>query len=111
MAVSNVIQELLWVNSVLMELGFDVVLPSIIYCDNQSAIALSNNSVHHGRSKHIDIKHHFIRDVINNNKVEMKWVESSNQVADIMTKPLSGNSFIKLRNEINLKSIENEKSD
>nr|GFC21589.1 copia protein [Tanacetum cinerariifolium] len=59
-----------------------------LYCDNQSAIALSCNSVQHSRSKHIDIRHHFIKDQVERRIVELYFVETKYQLADICTKAL-----------------------
>ena len=60
-----------------------------LYADNQGAIALAKNPVDHQRSKHIDIKYHFIRNEIQNNIVELIYVQSEDNVADIFTKPVS----------------------
>lgn len=68
--------------------------------DNQSAIALSKNSVHHERSKHIDIKYHYIRECIENGSTLMEHVRTGEQLADILTKPLGRMKFQELRNRI-----------
>ncbi|GJS17683.1 retrovirus-related pol polyprotein from transposon TNT 1-94 [Tanacetum coccineum] len=59
-----------------------------LYCDNKSAIALCCNNVQHSRSKHIDIRHHFIREQVENRVVELYFVETNYQLADILTKAL-----------------------
>ncbi|GJS32447.1 putative ribonuclease H-like domain-containing protein [Tanacetum coccineum] len=59
-----------------------------LYCDNKSAIALYCNNVQHSRSKHIDIRHHFIREQVENRVVELYFVETKYQLADILTKAL-----------------------
>jgi hypothetical protein len=79
---------------------FDEKLTPILYCDNQSAIAISENDKYHNRTKHIDIRHHFVRDVIKNKEIELKWIESKDQQADILTKALNRLSFKQLRNRI-----------
>ena len=58
-----------------------------INCDNQGAIALVKNCIVHNRSKHIDIKYHFIRDKFVNGFIDMVYVPSESNVADLMTKP------------------------
>jgi len=65
--------------------------------DNSSVIALAKNLVFHERSKHIDIRFHYLRDCIANKKVEVKYVKTQDQVADIFIKPLKYDVFIKIR--------------
>ena len=71
--------------------------PTMIYEDNQSAICLSINPQFHGRSKHIAIKYHFIRDQVKNGEIEVKYCKTEDMVADMMTKGLYGERFGKLR--------------
>jgi hypothetical protein len=66
--------------------------------DNKSAIELAKNPVHHERSKHIDVRFHFIREHVKNGDVEMTHVTSRDQVADIFTKPLPAELFNKFKN-------------
>ena len=73
---------------------------STIYCDNTSTINLSKNPVNHSRTKHIDIRYHFLRDNIEKGIINLEHISTENQIADIFTKPLLGNSFIKLRREL-----------
>jgi len=72
----------------LEKLGFNEETETFILCDNNSIIQLSKNPVLHGRSKHIDIKFHFLRDLIRNEIIKLSYCSSKIQVADIMTKPL-----------------------
>ena len=60
-----------------------------MFVDNQGAINLAKNPVHHQRSKHIDVKYHFIRLEIANGNVDLKYVQSEENVSDIFTKPVS----------------------
>lgn len=62
--------------------------PISVFCDNQSAIALSENLVFHKRSKHIDIKFHFTRELVENKKVVVKYIKTDLMIADILTKSL-----------------------
>nr|GFC77403.1 retrotransposon protein, putative, unclassified [Tanacetum cinerariifolium] len=64
-----------------------------MYCDNQSAIVLSCNNVQHSRSKHIDIRHHFIKEQVERRIVELYFVETKYQLADIFTKALPRERF------------------
>ena len=68
-----------------------------IYCDNSSAIALSNNYVFHKRTNHIDANYHYIRELINNGEIVLKHCRSEEQFADILTKPLGQKSFVYLK--------------
>ncbi|GJS95477.1 hypothetical protein Tco_0802445 [Tanacetum coccineum] len=64
-----------------------------LYCDNKSAIALCCNNVQHSRSKHIDIRHHFIREQVEKGVVELYFVRTEYQLADIFTKALPRERF------------------
>ena len=68
-----------------------------IYCDNNSTITLSKNLVFHKRSKHIDTRYHFIRELIINDKIVLEHCKSEDQYDDIFTKPLGKESFVHQR--------------
>ena len=68
-----------------------------IKCDNTSAINVSKNPVHHSRTKHIDVRHHFLRDHVEKGNVVLNHVCTQDQVADIFTKGLSREPFERLR--------------
>jgi hypothetical protein len=74
----------------------------VIYCDNNSAIKLSKNPVLHGRSKHIDVRFHFLRDLTRDGVVELVYCNTQEQIADIMTKPLKLEAFLKLRDKLGM---------
>jgi hypothetical protein len=71
-------------------------------CDNKSAIKLANNSVQHSRTKHIDIRHHFLRDHEAKRDIALSHVSIERQLADIFTKPLDEQKFCDLRSELNI---------
>ena len=71
-------------------------------CDNTSAINLAKNPILHSRTKHIEIRHHFIRDHISTGDVELKFIETSRQTADIFTKPLGTERFHLLVRELGM---------
>lgn len=77
-----------------------------IFVDNKSAINLAKNPVAHGRSKHIDIKFHFLRELVEQKKVELVFCKSEDQVADILTKPLKLDASVKLRSKLGICSTE-----
>jgi hypothetical protein len=76
--------------------------PTLIYCDNMSTIKLSKNPVLHGRSKHIDVRFHFLRDLCKEGVIDLVFCKSEDQIADILTKPLKPVIFVKLRNLLGL---------
>jgi hypothetical protein len=80
--------------------------PVKLLMDNMSAIALSKNPVHHGRSKHIDTKYHFLCECIEEGKVEVDHVGTTNQLADIFTKPLGRVRFMELRKALGVLELQ-----
>jgi hypothetical protein len=81
--------EAMWLWKLLAGL-FDLELePILIYCDNQSCVKLSENPVFHDKPKHIEIKYDFIRDMVKKGAVELQYISTDEQIADILTKPLS----------------------
>jgi hypothetical protein len=86
-----------WMRRVLEKLGQIQPGSITVYCDNSSTIKLSKNPVLHGRSKHIDVRFHFLRDLTKDGTLELVHCNSQHQIADIMTKPLKFEVFEKLR--------------
>ena len=70
--------------------------------DNESAVKIAKNPVQHSRTKHIDIRHHFLRDHEAKGDISLQGVRSEEQLADIFTKPLDESTFVRLRNELNV---------
>ena len=97
MALSAAAQEAVW----LQQLGSDLLNKSIqetsILEDNQSAICLAKNQQVHRRTKHIDIKYHFIRDLVQAGRINLTYCASEDMVADMLTKGLPIKQFEKLR--------------
>jgi hypothetical protein len=89
--------QVIWLKRILKELCHDQCKSTVVYYDNVSAIKLSKNPVLHGRSKHIDIRFHFLRDLIREGIVELVQCSTHEQIADILTKPLKLDVFLKLR--------------
>ncbi|GJU49513.1 retrovirus-related pol polyprotein from transposon TNT 1-94 [Tanacetum coccineum] len=91
-AMSGCCAQILWMRSQLSNYGFAYNhIP--LYCDNKSAIALCCNNVQHSRSKHIDIRHHFIKEQVEKGVVELYFVRTEYQLADIFTKALPRERF------------------
>jgi len=93
--------QILYMKQTLLDYG--VVLDKVhLLCDNESAVKLANNLVQHTRTKHIDIRHHFLRDHVAKVDISLENVGMENQLADIFTKPLDEARFYMLRNEVNV---------
>ncbi|OMO52806.1 Integrase, catalytic core [Corchorus capsularis] len=80
--------QAIWLRNILEELHFKQGRAIAIYCDNNSAIKLSKNHVLHGRSKHIDVKFHFLRDLTKDEVIDLFYCKSEDQITNIMTKPI-----------------------
>ncbi|GJY82376.1 copia protein [Tanacetum coccineum] len=106
-ALSGCCAQILWMRSQLTDygLGFNKIP---LYCDNKSAIALCCNNVQHSRSKHIDIRHHFIKEQVENGVVELYFVRTEYQLADIFTKPLARERLEFLINKLGMRSMSPE---
>ena len=73
-----------------------------LLCDNESAIKIAHNLVQHCRTKHIDIRHHFLHDHVARGDIALTYVGTNDQLADIFTKPLDEARFVKLRGELGI---------
>jgi len=90
MALAATVQEALHLVQLLSDVGEGSQhRPVVIFGDNQGAIALSKDPVNHQRSKHIDVRYHFIRDEVNHGRVVIEYCPTSDMVADMMTKPVT----------------------
>ena len=93
--------QLLWMRQTLRDFGYNLSKVPLL-CDNESAIRMAENPVEHSRTKHIDIRHHFLRDHQQKGDIEVFHVSTENQLADIFTKPLDEKTFCRLRSELNV---------
>jgi len=91
------IQEVLWLRGILSELNLHLRMGSTVFGDNQSAIAVSRNGIKGERTKHVDVKYHFITETVENGTVQLKWIPTTEQQADIFTKALGTPVFELLR--------------
>jgi hypothetical protein len=107
MAASHATREAIWLRRFLDELGFQQTAPTLIYSDNQGCIAMSKNPVHHQRTKHIDIQHHFVRDEVNNNTVTFKYLPTNEMPADVFTKAISKDAHERHCKKLGLSKDEN----
>ena len=100
MAASLASREALWLRKLLVNLFGQELRPMTIYCDNQRCIQLSENLVFHDRSKHIEIRYHFIRDYVETGAVMLQYISTNKQVADILTKSLGRRKFVFFRDKL-----------
>nr|ABA91128.1 retrotransposon protein, putative, unclassified [Oryza sativa Japonica Group] len=100
-AAASCCSQILWLLSTLKDYGltFEKVP---LFCDNTSAINIAKNPVQHSRTKHIDIRFHFLRDHVEKGDVELQFLDTKLQIADIFTKPLDSNRFAFLRGELGI---------
>ncbi|GJZ46992.1 hypothetical protein Tco_0600824 [Tanacetum coccineum] len=103
-ALSSCCAQILWMRSQLTDYGFGFnKIP--MYCDNKSAIALCCNNVQHSRSKHIDIRFHFIKEHVENGVIKLYFVNTEYQLADIFTKALGRERIEFLINKLGMRSF------
>jgi hypothetical protein len=100
MAVCAATQESTYLRQLLEEFGYPQVSATKIFEDNQGCIALARNPVLHKRTKHIEIRYHFIRERIESKQVQLEYVPTQKQLADIMTKALPKPQFETLRSMV-----------
>jgi hypothetical protein len=91
--------QLLWMKQMLIEYNVQQDVMTL-FCDNVSAINISKNPVQHSRTKHIDIRHHFIRELVEKKVVTLEHIATEDQLADIFTKPLDAVRFERLRSAL-----------
>ncbi|XP_071724667.1 secreted RxLR effector protein 161-like [Rutidosis leptorrhynchoides] len=107
-ALGSCCSQILWIKQQLRDFEIEDSCTEI-NCDNTSAINLTKNPILHSRAKHIEIRHHFIRDHVQNGDVSIQFVDSKNQLADIFTKPLEKNQFESIRSRLNILRYEDIK--
>jgi hypothetical protein len=85
---------------VLKDLGIFLPNPPILWCDNLSTFALTSNPVFHARTKYIEVDYHFVREKVIRRDVVVKFISTSNQLTDILTKYLPSPGFTQLRDKL-----------
>ena len=104
-ALVQVAKESIRIQGLLQELGFTAINSKIVYRDNQGSIALTNNPEYHARTKHINILYHFIRECIQNNKIDLKYCPTADMITDGMTKALPKEKHLDLLAKIGIGEI------
>ena len=98
--------EAIWLKRLLKDLQVEVSTPTTIYCDNLSSIQLAKNSIFHARTRHIDGVYHFVRECFLSGEVELAYVLTDRQTADIFTKPLGLNKLRKFSGVLGLRHLD-----
>jgi hypothetical protein len=96
-AIADACKDVQWYHQLQSELGFKSSQPTQLYEDNQSTIAILQNGNDKGRTKHIDIRHHYIRNMLANKEIAINYLPTKDMIADILTKPLNATDYQRLR--------------
>ena len=92
MAVTEAFKEAIWLHGLVEDLG--IIQKQVeVFCDSQSAICLAKNQVYHGRTKHIDVRFHFIREIIDEGNILLQKIRTADNPADMLTKVVTGIKF------------------
>ena len=103
-AAAHAAKEAVWLRRLLTELGLDLSSPTILHVDNQSAIAIARNPEFHDHTKHIEVRHHFLRQLINDGQIEPMYLATGEQLADALPKGLSHKKHEKFSAAMGLRS-------
>jgi hypothetical protein len=99
---SRCAQQMTWMQSWLSEANIKYNLPGVIRGDNRGAIALTKNTRGHGKVKHINIRHHYIHELLQSGVIVMEQVTSADNLADLFTKPLPRDHHHRLLAALNI---------
>jgi hypothetical protein len=97
-------REVIWLRNLFEELYQPQTLPTILYGDNQSAMAIALDPQYHARSKHFDIKSHYIREKIRDGTIEDVYCPTDDMIADVLTKPLHRPKHMKFTSRMGMLS-------
>ena len=100
MALGDAVQSGIWLQNLLQELGIPFVEKTVIFCDNQAAVAIGHNPSHAKYAKHIDIRWFFVRDMVKAGRFDIVYINTDENIADIFTKALAKPKLLKFRDEL-----------
>lgn len=101
--------QAIYVKQVLQDYGVILEEPIVINCDSKACMSIAKNPVLHNRTKHISIKYHFVRELVQNQVVQLCFCRSEEQLADIFTKCLVAQSFCKSRSQLGICKLQSRK--
>ncbi|KAL0410959.1 UNVERIFIED_CONTAM: Retrovirus-related Pol polyprotein from transposon TNT 1-94 [Sesamum latifolium] len=101
-AAMNAACEAVCLRRILKDMKFEQRGPTTIFCENMSAIAMAKNLVFHARSKHIELRHHFFRELVNEGEISIKFINTNDQPADILTKAVTSDKFEKFKKQVKI---------
>lgn len=104
-SMANTTCELVWLLSLLKELGVDHSGPELLYCDNQAALHITANPVYHERTKHIELDCHFVREKLQAGMLKTMHVTTRNQLADLFTKAIHPSQFQLLLSKMGIHNL------
>ena len=99
-AMAHGVKELLWTFQTLLTIGISVRLPIVVMEDNQACIQIADNPVSQRRTRHMDVRYHFIRDQINDGIITVRYCATRDMLADVLTKVMPRPAFLRLRDKI-----------
>lgn len=103
-ALAQAAAEISWIESLLKEISLCPTLLPTLWCDNLSASALASNPVYHARTKHIELDVHFVRDEVLEGKLMIQYTPSSDQIVELLIKPLAQTRFLTLNDKLGVKN-------
>lgn len=97
-ALHEALSQVEWIMNLLTELGYPNVSPTTVYEDNKSTIILAHQGIQPtGKSKHINVRYFYVKQLIEQDRIKLVHLSTNDQIADILTKPVTGSQFIRLR--------------
>ncbi|KAJ0533858.1 putative RNA-directed DNA polymerase [Helianthus annuus] len=104
-AMATTVSEILWIRWLHNELGAQQSNSTILFCDNKAARHIANNTVFHERTKHVEMDCHFVRERVESKEILPMHIESANQIADLLTKPLGGPQLKILLDKLGIRNL------
>lgn len=103
-ALSEAAREAVWLRTLLGDYRLESQEPILINCDNECSIRLARNPVFHSKTKHFTVHYHFAREKLDNGEINVTYIPTGEQLADLFTKPLGKSLFEKFRNKLQILS-------
>jgi hypothetical protein len=104
-AVANATAEIMWIQTLLKEIGIHAPKAARLWCDNLGAKYLSSNPVFHARTKHIEVDYHFVRERVMKNLLQIDFISTGDQIADGFTKAISVRQLENFKHNLNLRQL------